>query len=48
MTDDRTPPTREPQDYTVAFSPRQIGGFVLVAALLIAVARRVRRRRGKA
>ena len=41
--DARTPEERS-TDYTVAFSPRQIGGFVVIAALIAAVARWLRGR----
>lgn len=34
--DARTPEERS-TDYTVAFSPRQVGGFVVIAALIVAV-----------
>jgi hypothetical protein len=45
VTDERPDSSVEPQDYTVAFSPKQVAGFVLVAALVLAVLRRLRRAR---
>jgi hypothetical protein len=49
MTDRREPgrPT-DPEDYTVAFTPRQIGGFVVIAALVLWLLRRLRGPRGRA
>jgi hypothetical protein len=51
MTEDRVAAereAREAQDYMVAFSPKQVGGFMLVAALIVGFARWIRRPRGKA
>jgi hypothetical protein len=45
--DAATPRPTDPSDYTVAFTPRQIGGFVVLAALVLAFVRWLRRPRGK-
>jgi hypothetical protein len=45
VTGERPGDRLEPRDYTVAFSPKQVAGFVLVAALVLAALRRLRRAR---
>ena len=46
MTDRREPGRpMDPEDYSVAFTPRQIGGFVVIAALVLWLVRRLRRPR---
>ncbi len=36
-----------PTDLTVAFTPRQVSGYVLIAAIVVALVRWLRRPRGK-
>jgi hypothetical protein len=49
VTDDRDPrPAVHPSEYSVAFTPRQVGGFIVLAAIVLAVVRRLRRPRSRA